>query len=342
MPTTYTTNLRLAKPASGELAGSWGTVVNDNITSMIDEAVGGYVAVTISPVSNNQALTAVNGGTDQARHAVLKLNAGSLSANFNLFAPPTEKFYFVWNNTSFICTFYAATAANGTTAAGTGIAIPANKKALIFLDGTNAIEAHDAVIGNFSIGGSLTLGTQLAVAQGGTGGTTQSTARSGIGAAASGANSDITSLSALSSPLSVAQGGTGVTTSTGSGANALATGPTLVGPIIQPRVVAVADGTSITPNIDTTDIVTQANGQAAGTLTINAPSGSLFNGQKLIIRITSTAVQTFSWNGFYQGSTDLALPTASSGASKTDIMGFIFNSTGGLNKWQLVAKVFGF
>ena len=340
MPTTYTTNLRLAKPASGELSGSWGTVVNDNITSMIDEAVGGYVAVTISPVSNNQALTAVNGGTDESRNAVLKLNAGTLSANFNLYAPPVEKFYFVWNNTSFICTFYAATAAGGTTAAGTGIAIPANKKALVFLDGTNVIEAHDAIVGNFSIGGSLTLGTQLAVLQGGTGSTTAAGARTNLVAAASGANSDITSLTALSTPLSVAQGGTGVTTSTGSGANALATSPTLVGPIIQPRVALVADATSISPNADTTDIVTQANGQAAGTLTINAPSGTLFNGQKLIIRISSTAVQTFSWNGIYQGSTDLALPTASSGASKYDMVGFIWNSTN--NKWQLVAKVFGF
>lgn len=51
----------------------------------------------------------------------------------------------------------------------------------------------------------------LPVANGGTGGTTQSTARSGLGAAASGANSDITSLSGLSTALSIAQGGTGAT-----------------------------------------------------------------------------------------------------------------------------------
>lgn len=47
------------------------------------------------------------------------------------------------------------------------------------------------------------------VAQGGTAGTTQATARSGIGAAASGANSDITSLSGLTTPLTTGQGGTG-------------------------------------------------------------------------------------------------------------------------------------
>lgn len=59
------------------------------------------------------------------------------------------------------------------------------------------------------------LTTALSVGQGGTGGTTQATARSGIGAAASGANSDITSLTGLTTALSVSQGGTGSTTGAG-------------------------------------------------------------------------------------------------------------------------------
>lgn len=106
------------------------------------------------------------------------------------------------------------------------------------------------------------------------------------------------------------------------------------------RVVAVADATSITMNADTTDIATQANTQAAGTLTINAPTGTLSNGQKLLLRLTSTNVQTFSWNGVFAGSTDLALPSASSGSGKTDYLGFIYNSTA--TKWHLIAKNFGF
>lgn len=106
------------------------------------------------------------------------------------------------------------------------------------------------------------------------------------------------------------------------------------------RVVAVADATSITINADTTDIATQANTQAAGTLTINAPTGTLSNGQKLLLRLTSTNVQTFSWNGVFAGSTDLALPSASSGSGKVDYLGFIYNSTA--TKWHLIAKNFGF
>lgn len=109
---------------------------------------------------------------------------------------------------------------------------------------------------------------------------------------------------------------------------------------INTRVTAIADGTSITMNADTTDLATQANTQAAGTLTVNAPSGTPVNGQKISLRLTSTNVQTFSWNAIFAGSTDQALPTASSGASKTDYMGFIYNSTAA--KWQMLAKTFGF
>jgi hypothetical protein len=55
----------------------------------------------------------------------------------------------------------------------------------------------------------------LSVAQGGTNATTAAAARASLETAASGANSDITSLSGLTTPLSVPQGGTGAATLTG-------------------------------------------------------------------------------------------------------------------------------
>lgn len=109
---------------------------------------------------------------------------------------------------------------------------------------------------------------------------------------------------------------------------------------IQERVVVITDATSITINADTTDLATQANTQATGTLTINSPTGTPVNGQKLMLRLQSTNVQTFSWNAIFAGSTDLPLPTASTGSSKYDYVGFIYNSTAA--KWQMIAKNFGF
>jgi hypothetical protein len=106
------------------------------------------------------------------------------------------------------------------------------------------------------------------------------------------------------------------------------------------RVVVIPDATSITINTDVTDIATQANTQAVGTLTINAPTGTPTNGQKLILRVQSTNIQTLSWNAIFQGSSDIALPPATSGGGLFDYVGFLYNSTAA--KWQMVAKVFGF
>jgi hypothetical protein len=131
---------------------------------------------------------------------------------------------------------------------------------------------------------------------------------------------------------------------TGTGANIAGTlnvaGTLNTSGAILPRVVSLSDGTSVTINGDTTDFATQTNTQAAGTLVINAISGTPYNGQRVTFRLQSTNVQTFSWNAIFGGSTDTPLPTASSGSSKYDYMGFIYNSTA--TKWQLLAKNFGY
>tara|TARA_R110000868_G_scaffold25102_3_gene98002 strand:- start:754 stop:1377 length:624 start_codon:yes stop_codon:yes gene_type:complete len=106
------------------------------------------------------------------------------------------------------------------------------------------------------------------------------------------------------------------------------------------RVVVIADGTSITVNSDSTDLATQVNTQVAGTLTINAPTGTPSNGQKVLIRLQATNAQTFSWNAIFTGSTDLSLPLTSSSGSKYDYLGFVYNTPAA--KWQMLAKNFGF
>jgi hypothetical protein len=119
-----------------------------------------------------------------------------------------------------------------------------------------------------------------------------------------------------------------------------ATADTLTNKSLLPRVVSTSTASSITINADTTDVATMANTQGAATFTVNAPSGTPVNGQKLMFRMSSTAVQTFSWNAIFQGSSDVSLPTVSSSGGKFDYMGFMYNSTAA--KWQLIATNFGF
>ncbi len=140
--------------------------------------------------------------------------SGVLTANMQIIVPNTIQQYWVRNTTTGSYTLTVKTAA------GTGVAVVQNGAAILYCDGTNVVEAD-----------TNNLSTPIAIAQGGTGATTAGTAlinlggtslgigiftavnaavaRASIGAAASGANSDITSLSGLTTPISVPQGGTG-------------------------------------------------------------------------------------------------------------------------------------
>lgn len=119
---------------------------------------------------------------------------------------------------------YSATSADNTDISNINIAegcSPANVN--------NAIRTLMAQIKDLQAG---TSGDTIPVTAGGTGSATATDARTALSAAKSGANSDITSITGLTTALSVLQGGTGVTTSTGTGAGVHATSPTLVTPLL--------------------------------------------------------------------------------------------------------------
>lgn len=197
------------------------------------------------------------------------------------------------------------------------------------------VNSSVTTLSNLSSVGTLTAGTWNATVIGSTyGGTGVNNGSSTLTMAGS-----VTHAGAFTQTFT-ATGNTSVTLPTSGTLATVAGTETLTNKAITPRVVAIADGTSITINADTTDMATQANTQTAGTLTINLPTGTPVNGQKLMLRLRSTNVQTFSWNAVFAGSTDLALPVSSSGSSKYDYMGFIYNSTS--STWQIIAKNFGF
>lgn len=112
------------------------------------------------------------------------------------------------------------------------------------------------------------------------------------------------------------------------------------GPMYGSRVVGYPSGTSVTIDADITDMAVVSNTTASGTFTIGAPTGTPVSGQKIMLRLQTTNTQTLSWNAAFVGSADLPLPTNSTGSSKYDYMGFIYNSTAA--NWQIIAKNFGF
>lgn len=96
MPTSYTSLLGLALPATGELNNTWGDVVNASITSLLDSAISGSTALTTDA---DVTLTIDQGASNTARQAIL-LCTGARTAVRNVTAPAQSKAYIVVNATT--------------------------------------------------------------------------------------------------------------------------------------------------------------------------------------------------------------------------------------------------
>lgn len=145
MPSSYSPRLRLTLPADGELSGSWGQVVNQGITSLIEAAIAGTTTVTLP--DTDYTLTVNSGVDDQARYAALIL-AGTLTAPRSVICPTVSKTYIVKNTTTQNVTVKPV--------AGTGITIRPGATAFLWCDGVNVAYAFTAVGALSLSGGSLT------------------------------------------------------------------------------------------------------------------------------------------------------------------------------------------
>jgi hypothetical protein len=140
-------------------------------------------------------------------------------------------------------------------------------------------------------GGSISGITDLAVADGGTGASTAPDARTNLGAAASGANSDITSITGLTTALTVTQGGTGATTASSARTNLL---PSYSGN--SGKVVAVnGSGTDIEYVAASTGSVTSVS--ATVPTSILSVSGSPITTSGTLAFSLATQTANYVWSG---------------------------------------------
>jgi hypothetical protein len=213
---------------------------------------------------------------------------GTLTSNCTIVVPSTIQQYWVNNATTGAFTLFVKTSA------GSPAQVNQGAKGIYYCDGTNMVLASDPTtlttpivisdggtgattasgarlnigISSFAdaivtattgasvrttigaaasgVNGDITsltgLTTALSIAQGGTAATTAGAARTSLGAAASGANGDITSLTGLTTPLSIAQGGTAATTAS---AARTSLGATTVGSDVFTAATASAARTAI-------------------------------------------------------------------------------------------------
>ena len=157
MTTQYTSILKLALPVQGELSGTWGDVVNDNITSMVEEAIAGR-AVINSWTTNSHTLTTADGTTSESRCALLEFTdtGVALTGAATVVCPDATKLY--------ICKNDAGQQVTIKTSAGTGVAIPDGTTMIVFCDTTN-VEEVVTNINTLSYGGyTITFGGAVTTA----------------------------------------------------------------------------------------------------------------------------------------------------------------------------------
>lgn len=279
MTTGNTTLLGLALPVDGELDGSWGDVVNDSITSLVDSAVAG---TTTLPTDANVTLTDTVLASNQARQAILLWTASNGATTRNITAPARSKPYIVIN---------AGTGSIVLRGAGptTGVTIVTGEKCLAAWNGSDFVKvATSAVVVPVSTG-----------------------------------------ISGL---------GTGVATALAVNANATDGFPTTNGAAtftnkrIDPRVSSTASASSVTPDISAFD--QYAFTALAAGLTINAPTGTPVDGDKLVFRfLDNGTARALTWNGTYTA-IGVALPTATV-VNKTTYVGCIYNANN--TRWDVIA-----
>ena len=144
MTINYTSLLGLAQPVTGTESGTWGTVVNDEITALVEQAVAGGTSISVT--AGNVTLTDTDGVSNQARNAIL-LITGTPGTSRNVIAPSSSKVYVVINGSD------SAIVLKG--AATTGITIPTGTKTIAFWDGSDFVSLSSSV---FSIFGTSAAG----------------------------------------------------------------------------------------------------------------------------------------------------------------------------------------
>jgi hypothetical protein len=286
MTTGNTTLLGLALPVEGELDGTWGDIVNDSITSLLDSAVAGTTTLS---ADSDVTLTTTNLAANQARQAVILWTASNGATTRNITAPARSKAYIVIN---------AGTGSIVLRGAGptTGVTIVSGERCVAAWNGSDFVKiATSTADGVTSVGGTGTVnGISLS-------GTVTSTGNLTLGGALTGVNlaTQVTGL------LPVANGGTGTATpALVQGANI-----TITGTWPNQTIAAAAPGTGTVTSVAGTG---SANGlslsgtvTSTGNITLGGAVTSLTttnftveeSGGKLVFKYGATVIASMDSSG---------------------------------------------
>jgi len=139
MTSTYSPNLKIELITTGEQSGTWGSTTNNNLGTLIEEAIAGYVTQAVTDSASPTVLTISQGVASVGRNYVIEL-VGTLTAARVVEVPAVDKPYIFFNNTT--GGFAVTVKVSGLT----GVSIAAGKKAIVYVNGTDVIEVANAPV----------------------------------------------------------------------------------------------------------------------------------------------------------------------------------------------------
>jgi hypothetical protein len=140
MASTYTTNLGIEKPGTGEQSGTWGTTANTNY-DLIDQAINGIVQVTLAAAGSSgspNTIDITNGTASDGRNKYIEfVDGGDLGATAYVQLDPNdaEKIVHMRNSLS---GSRSVIVFQGTYNASNDFEIPAGKDVVLKFDGGGA------------------------------------------------------------------------------------------------------------------------------------------------------------------------------------------------------------
>lgn len=190
-----TTQLGLVTPTQGTLSGTWGDTVNNGITEYVNIAIAGTLSFAgdgaITLANTTGSASATNIGSTTAQYMIVQIT-GTLTGTKTITGPSYSKMYLVDNTTA---TYGVTFKASGQT----GVTIAAGEKAFVYFNGTDYVKTASSSggVSTISFGstgltpstatsGAVSVAGTLAIANGGTGATTATTALNNLGGASTG------------------------------------------------------------------------------------------------------------------------------------------------------------
>lgn len=302
MAFTGTTSLSLPIITSGTESGLWGDITNNGLTQYLDIAVAGALSITATTTLSNTSgsSSATNIGSTTAQYRTLIIPASGPSANIVITAPSSNRVFHVVNrNATYTVQIRAGV--------NSGVTVGVSQSATV---------AYDSVAADYVLVGPI--GPITPPANGGTG-VNNSTRTLTINT-----NSGTLGFPSASTVMTFPSA-----TDTVAG---IAATQTLTNKRVDPRVSSSASAASVTPDIASYD--QYAFTALAGGLTINAPTGTPVDGNKLIFRFLDNGTsRALTWNATYTA-IGVIIPTATT-VSKTTYVGCIYNANN--TRWDVVA-----